>query len=167
MFERLLRKAEYFENCKKDFISRIYLTYLRYKLYKLSLKLGFWIPTNVFGPGLCVGFYSGPIVVNYHAKIGANCKISHSVTIGGADKTHKPPKIGNNVFIGPGAVIVGDIEIADGIAIGANSFVNKSFKDPGITIAGAPARKISDTAPEGLSIRATEIIEKKASKMLE
>jgi serine O-acetyltransferase len=68
------------------------------------------------------------------------------------------PKIGNDVFIGPGAVIFGPVEIADGIAIGANSFVNKSFEEPNITIAGSPARKVSNKGSEGLHIRATEIL---------
>ena len=44
--------------------------------------------------------------------------------------------------IGVGAVIIGNIEIADNIIIGANAVVNKSFKEEGITIAGVPARKI-------------------------
>jgi serine acetyltransferase len=82
-FERLLRKVEYVKNCKKDILSRAYLNYIHFRLYRLSLKLGFWIPTNVFGPGLSIAFYSGPIVVNSGAKIGANCRISQCVTIGG------------------------------------------------------------------------------------
>jgi len=49
-FERLLRKLEYFENCKKDPVSRLYLKYIHYKFYRLSLRLGFYIPPNVFGP---------------------------------------------------------------------------------------------------------------------
>ena len=48
-----------------------------------------------------------------------------SVTIGdSAPPNTKCPRIGNNVFIGTGAVIVGDVEIADGIAIGANSSIS-------------------------------------------
>jgi serine O-acetyltransferase len=68
------------------------------------------------------------------------------------------PKIGNNVFIGPGAVIVGPIEIADGIAIGANSYVDRSFTEPDITIAGVPARKVSNKGQKKAYIRATEIL---------
>ena len=52
------------------------------------------------------------------------------------------PKIGNNVEIGFGAVIIGKVIIADGIKIGANSVVTKSFLEPNITIAGVPAKKI-------------------------
>ncbi|MDM7919729.1 MAG: hypothetical protein QUS12_11250 [Methanosarcina sp.] len=58
--------------------------------------------------------------------------------------------MGNNVYIGPGAKIFGDIEIADGIAIGANSVVNKSFTEPNIGIAWIPARKINNKGSEGL-----------------
>ena len=72
-----------------------------------------------------------------------------------------PPRIGNNVYIGPGAVIDGDIEIADGIAIGANSFVNKSFTEPEITIAGCPAKEISDKGSQKCWLRFTEILRKK------
>lgn len=54
------------------------------------------------------------------------------------------PHIGNNVVIGVGAVVLGDTYIADGIAVGANAVVNKSFEEPNIAIAGVPARKISN-----------------------
>ena len=54
--------------------------------------------------------------------------------------------IGDNVYIGPGAKIFGDIRIADGIATGANCVVNRSFDEPGTSIAGLPSRKIECTA---------------------
>ena len=50
--------------------------------------------------------------------------------------------IGNNVDIGYGATIIGDIKIADNIIIGANSLVNKSFLESGVVIAGCPAKVI-------------------------
>ncbi|MBT0889312.1 hypothetical protein KJR38_03095 [Streptococcus lutetiensis] len=52
------------------------------------------------------------------------------------------PVIGNNVDIGVGAKIIGNVTIADGIKIGANAVVNKSFYEEGITIVGVPARKV-------------------------
>ena len=54
----------------------------------------------------------------------------------------KAPKIGNNVYIGPGAVLFGDIEIADNCWIGANAVVNKSFLESYSVIAGVPAKVI-------------------------
>ena len=143
-FQRLLRKVEYFHNCRKSILSRIRLKYLNYKLYKQSLSLGFYIHLNAFGTGLSIA-WSGPIVV--YAKIGANCRISQGVTIGRTPGRNGIPELGDNVFIGPNAVIVGPIEIADNIMIGANSFVNRSFTEPGITIAGVPAKKVSDYRP--------------------
>jgi serine O-acetyltransferase len=64
----------------------------------------------------------------------------NNVNIGANGGSSKAPKIGNNVYIGPGAVIYGNIEIADGCYIGANAVVNKSFLEPNSVIAGVPGR---------------------------
>lgn len=82
----------------------------------------------------------GNIVINSKAVIGDNVMIRGGVCI--AEKNEKAPKIGNNVEIGYGTVVIGNIEIADNIIIGANSFVNKSFKEEGVVIAGCPAKII-------------------------
>ncbi len=122
----------------------------------------------MFGPGLSIA-HGGPIIVHSKAVVGENCRIDRCVSIGSIHYPAGAPKIGNNVFIGPGAVIDGDIEIADGIAIGANSYVNKSFNEPNITIAGCPAKKISDKGSKDCWFRATEILRerKKSAKINE
>lgn len=51
--------------------------------------------------------------------------------------------IGDNVFLASGAKIIGDIHIADDVAVGANAVVVKSVEESGITV-GGPAKKISD-----------------------
>jgi serine O-acetyltransferase len=163
-FQRLLRKVEYLKNCGKSPLDSI--SYLRcwYNFGKLSVKLGFTIPPNVFGPGLSIA-HRGTIVVNPDVKVGENCRIHHNVTIGsGRNKSNDSPVIGNNVYIGPGAVLVGPIKIADGIVIGANSYVNKSFLEPNITIAGCPAKKVSNKGSEDLWVRATEVLRKRSGK---
>jgi serine O-acetyltransferase len=155
-FERVLRKVEYYTNCKKGFFSKVYLLFLKWKFHKLSIQLGYHIQPNVFGPGLALHWQ----LVGIHgaAKIGANCRIQASVNIGTkAGESSFVPKIGDNVYIGPGAKIFGDITIADGIAIGANAVVNKSFLEPGISIGGIPAKKISDKGSEGLLTKGTEL----------
>ena len=68
--------------------------------------------------------------------------IQNNVNIGATGGSSKAPQIGDNVYIGPGAVIYGDIIIADNCYIGANSVVNKSFIEPSSVIAGVPARVI-------------------------
>jgi serine O-acetyltransferase len=157
-FERLLRKLEYYKNCKRGLLAQIYCSYLRFRFLRMSVKLNYSIPPNVFGPGLSIA-HRGPIVINREVRVGENCRIHHCVTIGTQPSSEElVPKIGNNVFIGPGAVIVGQIEIADGVAIGANSYVDKSFTEPDITIAGVPARKVSNKSARHRFIQATEIV---------
>jgi serine O-acetyltransferase len=164
-FERLLRKVEYLENCGNNQLDKVFCLQAKFQLQKLSTKLGFAIPRNVFGPGLSIA-HGGPIIVHSKAVVGENCRIDRCVSIGSIYYPAAAPKIGNNVYIGPGTVIDGDIEIADGIAIGVNSYVNKSFKEPDITIAGCPAKKISDKGSEKCWFRATEILRKERTKML-
>ena len=139
-FERLLRKTEYFNNCHKIGIGKVYSLYLKTRLNIVSRKLGFTIPINTFGAGLSIA-HRGTIVVNQNAKIGKNCRIHVCVNIG-ANKGGGVPIIGDDVYIGPGAKIFGEIKIANGINIGANAIVNKSFEEPNITIVGVPAKKV-------------------------
>jgi serine O-acetyltransferase len=162
-FERCLRKVEYLKNCGNNPLDKIVYLQARFNLLKLSQKLGFIIGPNVFGPGLSIA-HAGPILVHPQSVIGENCRIDRCVSIGSIHYPIRPPIIGNNVFIGPGAVIDGPIEIADGIAIGANSYVNKSFKEPDISIAGCPAKKISDIGSRNIWFQATEILRKEAAE---
>ena len=142
-FEILMRKTEYYTNCSKTILGNIYSKWLQFIYYKKRIKLGFSIPLNVFGPGLSIAHY-GTIVVNGNARVGKNCRIQESTTIGATNGSHSAPVLGDNIFIGSGARIIGNIRIANNIAIGANAVVNKNFEKEGITIAGIPAKKISD-----------------------
>lgn len=143
-FIKALRWLEYCENNNKTIFHRIRWFIAKYRFRKISIKLGYSIPINVFGPGLSLP-HRGNIIINPQTRIGESCRIHVGVNIG-AHKD-KAPKIGNNVYIGPGAIIFGDIEIADNITIGANATVNKSFTTPNVTIAGTPARIIKENTP--------------------
>ena len=143
-YEILLRKTEYYLNCKKSFFGKAVGIWLHYRLRKKGRKLcGFHIPPNAFEEGLSIAHW-GPIVVHPSAKIGKNCRIHQCVSIGATNGRNEAAHIGDNCFIGPCTSIIGDIKIGNDIAIGANSVVTKSFEDNGITIAGNPAKKISD-----------------------
>ena len=143
-FQRLLRKREYqmtYTGIKK-LICLPFVVINKIRFNKMSVLLGFSIPVGVFEEGLSIAHY-GHIVVNTNAKIGKNCRIHEGVNIGATNGSEKAPVIGNNVFIGTGAKIIGDVSIADNVAIGANAVVVKSITEPGTTWAGVPARKIS------------------------
>ncbi|QEM68665.1 serine acetyltransferase [Geobacter sp. FeAm09] len=146
-FLRLLRKVEYYRNCSTGAVARYYLLCLRFKLKLYQLILGFTIPPNTVGPGLKLPHY-GTIVIHDNARIGANARINVGVVIGENNGSDNVPVIGNDVVIEAGAKIFGKIQIADGVHIGANSVVNKSFTEPDAVIVGVPATivKIRDHA---------------------
>lgn len=143
-YEILLRKCEYYHNCKKGLINKFIYKVYSFRRFRLGVKCGFEIPINVFGKGLSIA-HKGPIVVNSGTKVGDNCRIHVCVNIGTqAGYSNLAPEIGNNVYIAPGAKIFGKIQIADDIVIGANAVVNKSFVESGVSIGGVPAKKISE-----------------------
>lgn len=145
-FQVNYRKYECYYNMyrkSKNILLFIPLIYRNIKYHKQSIKLSFSIPINVFGPGLSIAHY-GTIVVNGNAVIGENCRIQENVTIGATNGELTAPVIGKNVFIGSGAKIIGNITIVDDVAIGAGSVVVKDVLETGITVAGVPAKKISD-----------------------
>jgi serine O-acetyltransferase len=147
-FQRLLRRLEYLENCRRDPVGRVLAVIARWRYKRRSVLLGFTIPRNAFGPGLSIAHY-GSIVVNGNARIGRNCRIHSDVNIGEANGL--APLIGNNVYIGPGAKIFGPIRIGDGVAIGANAVVNRDVPS-GVSVGGIPARVISQRGSKALVI---------------
>ena len=146
-FQLALRRVEYFSNqqgIKRFLCCPIYM-FTNFYLHNIKLKLGFSIPINVFGPGLSLPHY-GTIVVANKASVGKNCRLHEGVTIGATNGSNCAAKIGDNVFISSGAKIIGDVTIADNVAIGANAVVVKSIEEPGTTWGGIPARKISNNS---------------------
>ena len=100
----------------------------------LGLLCGFSIVLNCFEKGLSIS-HIGTIVVNHKARIGENCRLHVCTNIGTGS-----PQIGNNVYIGSGVKIFGEIKIANGIKIGATAVVNKDFHEKGRTIVGVPVK---------------------------
>lgn len=144
-FIKTLRFLEYCDNViKGGAAGGVIWLIAKYRFRKLSIKYGYSIPINVFGPGLSLP-HRGNIIVNPNTKIGENCRIHVGVNIG-AHKG-KAPKIGDNVYIGPGAMIFGDVTIADNISIGANATVNKSFYESNVVVAGTPAKIVKTNVP--------------------
>ena len=88
-------------------------------------------------------FAYGGIAVVLHRKciIGKNVTISQCVTVGGRAGHSRLPEIGDNVYLGAGAVILGDIKIGNNATIGAGSVVIHNVGE-GETWAGVPARKL-------------------------
>lgn len=83
------------------------------------------------------------VLINPMVEIGEDCKIGNNVSIVGQGPYKNAPKLGNRIYIGPGAVIQGPVIIEDDVIIAPNSVVNKSVHS-NMIVAGVPARIIGD-----------------------
>ena len=95
-------------------------------MIRLSKKYGYQIPYSAnIGKGLYIG-HRGTIIVNWKARIGDNVNLASGVTIGQTNrgKSRGVPCIGNNVWIGTNAVIVGGICIGDDVLVAPGAYVN-------------------------------------------
>jgi serine O-acetyltransferase len=116
----------------------------------LGLLTGIQIPFETsIGAGLYIG-HTGMLILNSDCKIGSNCNLGPGVVIGQGGRGDKKgsPVVGNNVYIGVGAKILGKIKVGDFAAIGANAVVTKDVP-PHSTVAGVPARVINQRGSEG------------------
>lgn len=116
----LLRTAQ--KHPKNTFRGKLWRLILRH----YQIKYGFQIyPETEIGPGLYLGHW-GSLVINPKAKIGKNCNIAQGVTIAQANrgKYLGVPEIGNEVWIGPNAVIVGNIKIGNNVLVAPNCYIN-------------------------------------------
>lgn len=136
-FTIVFRYCQYYRR-KNRLLFYFFMLWLRH----LKVKYGFDISYRTkIGKGLYIGHFGG-IVVHGDAEIGAYCNLSQGVTIGELIRGKKAgiPKIGNKVFIGPGATILGNITIGDEVLIGTQSIVN--FDVPNHAVVASPLASI-------------------------
>ena len=79
------------------------------------------------------------VFISKRAKIGKHCTIYQNVNI--LTSKGSAPKIGDNVFIGAGAILLGDIKVGNDVKIGAGAIVTKDIPD-GATVVCLPSRTI-------------------------
>ncbi len=118
-FQKYLRKAQ---DAKSPVLRKFFMALYMYYAKKSHIE----IPrTTKIGGGLYVGHVYG-ITINSAATLGMNCNIHKNVTIGQTNRGKRKgaPTIGNSVWIGIGATIVGNIQIGDDVLIAPNSYVN-------------------------------------------
>jgi serine O-acetyltransferase len=96
-----------------------------------------------FGPGFVLIHASGT-VINGDVRGGSRIYIEHQVTIGAEDR--KSPVIENDVFIGAGARVIGNVKVGAGARIGANAVVLDDVP-ANCTVAGVPARVVRRRSP--------------------
>lgn len=107
----------------------------RWIFFRFGLEIN---PGDHVEGGLYIAHVNSSVLVAEH--IGRNCTIISSVTMG-RRKDFSFPRIGDNVFIGAGARILGGVNVGDGAIIGANAVVIKDVP-AGATVVGVPARVV-------------------------
>jgi len=134
-FHAYLRLTEYFSGSK--LVPLYYLC--KWRFLTLSCRLGFSIPEGTLGKGVYLPHY-GTIIVNSRSFVGDYSILNAGVVIGRHPSSKdKVPKLGQGVYLGPGAKVFGDITIRDGSAIGANSVVTCDVPARELWV-GSPAR---------------------------
>lgn len=141
-----LRKEEYYFNCRKDRIGKMLVIWHLRRKNQIGNKIGFKIPRNTFEEGLTI-YHHGEIIINEDVKVGKNAVLHGSNCIGNDGSSgSKVPVIGDNLDMGIGAKIIGDLKLGNNVRIGANAVVTKSFEQDNIVLTGIPAnyRKIEE-----------------------
>lgn len=133
----LFRITNFFYRKRIPLLPKV-LYLLQYLLTNSSLP-----PSVCIGKGTKFGYGGIGVVIHARAVIGEKCILGQGITIGGKSKHYAVPIIGNNVYISPGARILGPITIGDNVVIGANSVVIKDVPS-NCVVAGIPARIIKE-----------------------
>lgn len=134
-FLYLLRKCQL--SHKKSMMGLFWRMLLRHH----QIKYGFQIyPETEIGEGFYLGHW-GMVVVNPAAVIGKNCNMAQGVTIAQANRGKRKgtPTIGDEVWIGPNAVVVGNITIGNNVLIAPNAYVAIDVPDNSVVV-GNPAK---------------------------
>ena len=82
----------------------------------IRLVFGCYLPYRLkLGKDFVIGYGGLGVVIHERVIIGDDCHINQNVTIGGTSKNPNVPNLGESVYVGAGAVIIGDISIGDNV----------------------------------------------------
>ncbi|HEY2326792.1 MAG TPA: hypothetical protein VGH52_04825 [Gaiellaceae bacterium] len=102
-------------------------------------QLGLQLKTVEIGPGLFIKH--GQLTVLAARTVGADCTIFHHVVVDAAEPNGGRPQIGSGVMLRTRAIVLGDVEVAEGAQVAAAAVVVDNVP-PRTTVAGVPARRI-------------------------
>jgi serine O-acetyltransferase len=147
------RIAHYF------YVNRQKMALRLFNLYYFNLQTRYCceLPYETeIGPGFYFGHVFGAIV-NAQSRFGKNVNMSHGVTLGKIAQGPRAgaPVVGDNVYIAPGAKIIGGIHLGKGTAVGANAVVTKDTPENAVVV-GIPGEVISLKGSGDYVIRTVE-----------
>ena len=110
--------------------------------YFIRFIFGCYLPYQVkLSKNFVIGYGGIGVVIHARTVIGDDCHIDQNVTIGGTSKKYEVPIIGNHVYIGAGAKVLGPIKIGNNVVIGANSVVVNDVPDNSLVL-GIPGKVV-------------------------
>ena len=143
-FHKYFRKIQ---TCNNKLLS----LYYRFRLRNIERKNGLEIPRTVkFGKGLCI-CHPYNITINPSVVLGDNINIHKGCTIGQENRGKRKgvPTIGNCVWIGINACIVGNVTIGDDVLIAPNSYVNCDVPSHSVVFGNPCVIRPKENATEG------------------
>lgn len=129
---KAMRMVEYY-NSNPGSINKLKSKIWGNRLRKFGLQTGFSISPGTLGYGVVIPHY-GTIVVGSGNSIGNYAVLHTCICITAGNK-----KIGNALYCSTGAKILNDIELGDGVSVGANAVVNKTVTESNVLLVGIPA----------------------------
>lgn len=124
-------------------------TFSGWKLHKYNRKYGLEIYSENIGSGFYIG-HPHDVTINKDVVIGKNCNVHKGVTIGAENRGIRKgaPTIGNNVWIGVNATVVGKIKVGDDVLIAPNTYVNCDIPSHSLAFGNPCVVKEKDFATE-------------------
>lgn len=147
-------KRLFFQSLKFAFYFRKYQhsksVFARIALYHLSRKYGLEISKDAtIGKGLYLG-HPYNITVGANVVLGENVNLHKGCTLGATNRGNKgSPHVGNNVFIGINATVVGNVRIGNDVLIAPNSYVNFDVPSHSVVIGNPGVINTKKDAVEG------------------
>lgn len=135
---------------RKKSLGLIPYAFHRLWLHRYRFRYGFDIsPLTRIGPGFFIGHFGG-VVISPETVIGNNVNIAHGVTIGATSRgSHQgAPTLGDQVWVGAGAILVGKIHIDREALIAPAAYVNFDVPSKAVVI-GNPGKIVSDKGSTG------------------
>jgi serine O-acetyltransferase len=148
-FTHYLRKVAFYGERKKSLWIFAY-AYNRMMLHHYRFRYGFDISaTTAIGPGLYIGHFGG-VVISPHAVLGAHVNIAQGVTIGAASRGPRTgaPTLGDRVWVGAHAIIVGKVTVGNDALIAPGSYVNFDVPEMAVVL-GNPGKIVSNAGSKG------------------
>jgi serine O-acetyltransferase len=124
--------------------------FCKWRLLHSRYKYGIAIPEHAaIGPGLFINRFGG-VYIHHDTVIGCNVNITHGTVLGYMNRGSRAgaPYVGDRVFFGSGAKVIGRIAVGNEAAIGVNAVVTKDVPERGVAV-GIPGKIVGDGGSDG------------------